>query len=86
MEKLVKEREKVAQMAIIPLEVVPLAAVPSITSAATCTSSGTEQLAKAMENISIETEEIKRLEAQINILKDQKVSSNNAHEIKEQRA
>ena len=73
-------------MAIIPSEFVPLVVIPSTTSATTRTSSDTEWLDQPMEIMSFQTEEIKRLEAQINILKDQKARSDNAHEIELQRA
>ena len=43
-------------------------------------------MSKSMENMSIQTEETKTLETQINTLKDQKVRSDNAHEIEVQRA
>ena len=86
MYKLVKEKEKAVEMAIVPLDVVPIAVIPTDTLATTITSGGTEQLAKAMENMSIQTEEIKKLEAQNNTLKDIKVRSDNAHEIEIKRA
>ena len=86
MEKLVKEKEKTTEMAIFPLDDVPITSIPTATPKTTGSLGGTEQLAKAMENMTIRTTKIKKLEAEINTLKDLKKRSDNAHEIEIQRA
>ena len=68
------------------MDVVPITVTPTTTPATTSTLGGTEQLAKTMYNMTIQTEEIKRLEAQINTLKDLKTRSDNVHVMEIQRA
>ena len=68
-------------MALIPLEVVPISSIPSVVPAATGASDGTDLLSKAMESMTLQSQEIKKLETQIGILRDQKARSDTAHEI-----
>ena len=55
MEKIIKEKEQVARMSIIPLEVVPLIEVPTSTSSTTNTGNTTNQLASVANNMSLQT-------------------------------
>lgn len=73
MEKMVQEKEKAAQMANTTIEALPLTALPKTTPASASTGAGssTKQLARSMEGMNLQTEEIKRLETQVNVLQDQ---------------
>lgn len=66
MEKMVQEKEKVAQLTITTMEALPLTTTPSTTT--TGIGSSTEQLARSMDNMNLHIEEIKRLETQVNVL------------------
>lgn len=70
MEKMVQKKEKVAQLAITTMQALPLIAIPTTTLETTNTGIGssTEQLARSMESMNLQTKEIKRLETQVNIL------------------
>ena len=81
MEKPLKEKEEAARVALILVEAVPISTIPSIVHTTTGTFSRTDQLSKAMESMTLQFEEIHKLEAQIGILKEQKAGSETAHEI-----
>ena len=68
MEKMIKERQKAIRDAVnettkevakamIPLQAVPLTVIPTPTTTTGTPGEGTEQLAKAMENMSLKTAE-----------------------------
>lgn len=84
MENIVQEKEKVAQLTTTTMEVVPLTATPATTN--TGTGRNAEQLTKSMESMNLQTEEIKRLETQVNIFRDQIKRYESAHLVEMQRA
>ena len=61
MEKMVKEKEQTPKTSIVPLEVVPLIAIPASTTSTTSIGDVADQLEKSVENMSLQKEEIKRL-------------------------
>jgi len=63
MEKMVQQKDKVAQLAITTMEAIPLTTIPTITPTSTNTGTGSspEQLTKSMESVNLQTVEIKRL-------------------------
>ncbi len=63
LEKMVQEKEKPTQLDILTMEDLPLIAVPTATPTTTTTEtrSSTKQLARSMETMNLQTEEIKRL-------------------------
>lgn len=73
MEKMVQEKEKASQMASTTVETLPLTALYITTpmGVATGTRSNAEQLARSMEGMNPQNEEIKRLESQVGVLQDQ---------------
>ena len=83
MGKMVEEKEKAAQLATTTMEVIPLTVVPITTLATTTTETGksTKQLARSMENMNLQIEEIKRLETQVNVLQDQIKRTESAHSV-----
>lgn len=72
MEKMVQEKEKEAQSTILTMGALPLIAIPTVTPATTTMEIGssTKHLARSMERMNFQTEEIKRLETQVNFLQD----------------
>ena len=77
MGKMIKERQKAirdavkgatkeATKATIPLQAVPLIVIPAATTSTGALGESTEQLAKAMENMPLQSIEIKRLWNQVN--------------------
>jgi glucosamine 6-phosphate synthetase-like amidotransferase/phosphosugar isomerase protein len=61
LEKLVKEKEKSVPMAVIPLNAVPLIGVSTATTTSVTTTEASEKLAKSMEDMSLQGQEIERL-------------------------
>ena len=59
MEKMVKEKEQATKTSIVPLEVVPLTTIPTSITSTTSIGEAADQLAKSVENMSLQTEEIK---------------------------
>lgn len=88
MEKLVKEKEEVVKKANIPMDVVPLAAVPMTivsnfgTAETICTTEGAKQLVEAVQNLSIQTQEINKLQDQLKTLQHMKAVADNSHAVK----
>jgi len=74
---------KVARKVIVPLQVEPLIVIPTATSSTTNTGTAVDQLASAVENMSLQTEEIKILQAQVNIPQDQTTKTETFHAYKE---
>ena len=70
MERIIKEKEKVVKISIIPLEVVPLTSIPTSTSSIENTQNTANQLESVVGNMSLPIEEIQRLPTQVNILQD----------------
>ena len=68
MEKMIKEREQDAKLNMVPLEVVPLTSIHTATTSTTNTADGAKQLKQAVENLSIQIEEIKKLKNQFKLL------------------
>jgi hypothetical protein len=73
MNKLIKEREKNAQLAMVPLEAVPLTGIRIVevstsTSIPTQTSYASDKLVKSMEDMSIQGAEIKKLQEELKSL------------------
>lgn len=71
-------------MASTTIEALPLTSLP-ITNPASATigvGSSIEQLAKSMEDMNLQTEEIKILETQVNVLQDQIKRAESDHSIK----
>jgi hypothetical protein len=89
MDKLIKEKEQNVHMAMIPLEAVPLIGI-RITEASTSTeipstipvqvSDASEKLVKSMEDMSIQGEEIKKLQEEVNNLQELKSMFQASHQ------
>lgn len=78
LEKLLKEKEKTTQLAIVPLIIVPISMITTLgastsTSTPTHTSNSASELVKAMDDLSIQEQEIIKLKSQIKILLEEKL-------------
>ena len=56
MEKIIKEKEQAARMSIVPLQAVPLKAIPTTTSCTKNTRKAEDQLESTVENMSLQIE------------------------------
>jgi hypothetical protein len=74
LEKLIKEKEQSVPMAVIPLNAVPLTGVSAATTTSVTTTEASEKLAKSMEDMSLQGQEIKRLQDEINNLQKLKAT------------
>jgi hypothetical protein len=77
MDKFIKEKEKNAQLTMVPLNAVPLTRirttkVSTSTSSPTQTSDALDKLVKSTEDMSIQVEEIKKLQEEVKSLQGQK--------------
>jgi hypothetical protein len=73
LENLVKEKEESVQMTVIPLDVDPITGInTTTTTTSTTTTNASEKLAKSMEEMSLQEQEIKRLHDEINNLQKMK--------------
>ena len=85
MEKLIKEKEEAAKRTQIPMDVVPLSAVSitrvstSGTTPITGIAEGVEQLVGVVQNLSIQTIEIKKLQDELKELKHMKAVADSSH-------
>lgn len=61
MEKIIKEEEQAAKIVVVPLEALPITTIPTNTSSTTSTGAAADQLAYAVQNMSLQTDEIKIL-------------------------
>ena len=86
LEKMIKEKEKIAKTSKVPLEVVPLAVIPIAKPSTTSTADGAEQLTKAVQNMSIQEEEIKKIQPQVKLLQYQNSKDKSSHAVEAQRA
>jgi len=88
MEKMVEEKEKVAQLTKTTMEVVPLTIMSTATPTTTTMGTGShaEQLTKSMESMNLQIEEIKRLETQFNDFQDHIKRVESAHSVEMRRA
>jgi hypothetical protein len=68
MEMLVKEKEQNVPMAVIPLNAFPIIGTNTTTTTSVTTIDASEKLAKSMEDMSLQEQEIKRLHDEINNL------------------
>jgi hypothetical protein len=84
MDKLIKEKEKNAQLDIFPLDAVPLTdiirlEVSTSTSTPTETSDASDKLVKAMEVMSIQGVEIKKLQEVVNSVQEENARIETCH-------
>ena len=92
MERLVKEKDDAVKKANIPMDVVPLAAVPmtavstSGTATTTSTVEGSKHLVEVVQNLSIQAEEIEKLQDQLRTLQYMKAIVDISHAVELQRA
>jgi len=100
MEKMIKEKEQSSQLAVVPLDAIPIASllqkgIPTIitttgTSSSivlpTSTAYDSIKLAESMENMSIQGEEIKKLRHEVKFLQEQKAIFENSLLIETQRS
>ena len=86
MEKTLKEREQTAKISMVPLDFVPLTAIPAATNSTKKTKDGAKQLTKAVENLSIQTQEIKKMQDQVKVLQEQRSRTKASHPAETQRA
>jgi hypothetical protein len=92
MDMLIKEKEKNAQLSIVPLDVVPLikiitTKVSTSTSTQTQTSNASDKLVKAMENMSIQGVEIERWSQEhVKSLQEQKTRIETSHQAEVQKS
>ena len=79
MEKIIKEKEESQKMAIIPLDAIPISQLPAIGKTTAITSfthtASAEQVTKRLENMSIQSKEIKTLHDQLKALEVQKAKA-----------
>ena len=79
LEKMIKEKEATVKTSKVPLEAVPLAAIPIAQTSTASTADGAEQRTKAVQNMSIQEEEIKKLQDQVKLLQLQKSNADSSH-------
>jgi hypothetical protein len=83
--KLIKEKDKNAHLAMIPLDAVPLTGirieeVSTSTSIPTQSSDASNKLVKSMEDMSIQGVEIKKLQEEVKSLQEQKSMVETCHQ------
>jgi hypothetical protein len=90
LEKLVKEKEQSVPMTIIPLQSVPITGVSTISATPIAeippvvlvtTSDASERIVKSMEDMTLQGEEIKRLQEEINNLQKLKSMFHSSYNI-----
>ena len=86
MDKMIKEKEKNAQLSIVPLDPVPLIEIRTTefstsTSTPTQTSDASDKLVKSMEDMSIQGVEIKKLHEEVKSLQEEKSRVETYHQI-----
>jgi hypothetical protein len=87
MDKMIKEKEKNSQLAIVPLDVVPLTEIRIVevstsTSTPAQTSDVLDIMGKVMEDMSIQGVEIKKLQEEVKSLQEQKARVETCHQAK----
>jgi len=82
MEKIINEKEQAAKMTVVPLEALRISTIPTTISSTTRTGDATDQLENTIQNISLQIEEIKRLQTQVNILQDHQTKTGTFHAAK----
>ena len=85
MEKLIKEKEKAAKNTA-PLEKLPITVIPIAIYATTSTRDVADQLTNVVQNMSLQTGEIKMLQDQVKLPEDHHQKSEIFHAAKLQRA
>jgi len=85
MEKLIKEKEKFAKKTA-PLEALLITVIPTTIPASTSAGDATDQLANAVQNMSLQNEEIKNLHDQVKLLEVHQKKSDIFHVEELQRA
>jgi len=73
-------------MIVVPLEALPITVIPTVTSSTISTGDTTEQLVNAVQNMSLQTEEMKILQAQVNLLQDHQANTETFDAVELQRA
>lgn len=86
MDKLIKEKEKATKNTIVLLEALTITAIPTAISATTSTGYATDQLAHEVQNMSLQTKEIKNLQDQVKLLEDHQKKTEIFHATELQRA
>ena len=72
LENMIKEKEAAVKTSKVPLEAVPLATIPIAQTSTTSTADGAEKLTKVVQKMSIQEEEIKKLQGKVKLLQLQK--------------
>lgn len=86
LDKMIKEKEHTEKTSKVPLEAVPLAVIPIAQPSTASTVDGAEQLTKAVQNMSIQEEGIKKLQDQVKFLQYQKSTNESSHAVEARRA
>lgn len=73
-------------MVVVPLQALPITTIPTNISSTTSTGDVAYQLANAVQNMSLQTEEIKKLQDQFKLLQDHQTKTGNLHAVELQRA
>ena len=73
-------------MTIVPFEALPITTIPTTISSTTSTGDTADQLENAVQNMSLQTKEIKRLEGQVKLLHDHQMNIETFHAAELQRA
>ncbi len=79
MEKLIKEKEKFPKMVVFPLQPLPITTIPTTIYSSTSTGDVVDQLENAIQNMSLQTEEIKKLQDQVKLLQDHEKKTETFH-------
>jgi len=86
MDKLIKEKEKAAKKTIVPLEELPITTIPTTISATTSTGDVADQLENLVQNMSLQTKEIKKLQDEVKLEEDHQKKTKTFHVAELQRA
>lgn len=86
MEKLIKEKEKVAKNIVVRLEALPITSIPTTLSSTTSTRDVEYQLKNVVQIISLQTKDIKKLQYQVKIIQDHQNKTSIFHATELQRA
>ena len=68
MKKLIKEKEKTAKIVVVPLEALLITTIPTSIYFVTNTGDVADQLGNVVQNMSLQTQEINKLQAQVKLL------------------
>lgn len=68
MKNIIKEKEKIVKMIVSPLEALPITTIPTSIYFVTNTGDVADQLGNVVQNMSLQTQDINKLQAQVKLL------------------